>query len=317
MSNLFFISGTHGSGKTTLINELKKDTRLSDKYTIFDSYTRSVYSKEPLARQIAIIASGISNYRQINNTIYNRSLVDTLAYTQYLVKNKEIPAYVNELNEKLLSEVKYLITHTFVTVPDFPLVGDEVRSSDEDFQKEIHNNVLQILEDSNIPYTLLEGSVEDRVKDINSVLTIYDGIEHANKQDDAYLVEDIILKLTDDKLKTFCLESFLRGLKYPETQTAFIVEEGVTKAFIKYRVEGDTLILSSIAALESGKGYGTKLFKFIKDKAHRLGSIQYFKVFVDKDAADFYRKLGVDLSNFEYLENERGSGWNVKIRVKC
>jgi predicted ATPase len=313
MANLFFISGTHGSGKTTLINELKKDNDfVSSNFKLFDSYTRSVYSEDPLARQIAIIATGVPNYREKQNTIFNRSLVDTLAYTRYLVEQKKIPAYAAQLNEKLLDEVKYLITHTYVTLPDFPLKGDDVRSSDEQFQTGIHFKLLEILKEFNISYTLLPGSVAARLRVLKgNIFPDYNYIQNISKEEEIPLVETYF-SISDEKLKTFCLESYLRGLKYKETQTAFLIKDDVHRGFIKYRVEGNCLILSSIATLPAGQnqGTGTELFSFIKRKvfSSNLGTL---KIFVDKDAESFYRKQNINLDEFSFVENERGSGWEV------
>jgi predicted ATPase len=318
MSNLFFISGTHGSGKTTLINELKKDKSISGAFHLNDSYTRNVYSNDLLARQIAIIAAGIPNYSENRNSIFNRSLVDTLAYTSYMVTNQQLPGYIQLLNEKLLEDVKYRITHTFITAPDFELVGDEVRSSDKDFQLDIAERLEKIMNIYDLPYTLLSGSVSERLNRIKQVLAQYENIVCISKEQEAKRTQEYLKKIEDETLKTFCIESYLRGLKYPGTQTAEYLEDGVNLGFVKYRQEEGqygSLVLSSIATLPQGKGkgVGTKLFSFIKRKIISSDNLYWLHVFVDQNAAAFYVRQGIDLSKFKFIKNERGAGWDVRL----
>ena len=96
--------------------------------------------------------------------IWDRTLIDILAYSKWL------DIYNNLLDtvKSYLSEYPYDII--FYIPIEFPLEKDWVRFEDENYQKEIDNNIISILKELNIEYITVSWTVEDRLNLINNII---------------------------------------------------------------------------------------------------------------------------------------------------
>ncbi|MBI2590465.1 MAG: AAA family ATPase [Candidatus Blackburnbacteria bacterium] len=51
-----------------------------------------------------------------------------------------------------------------------PYQTDNVRTEDESYRKAVHESFIKILEDQGVPYTIIEGSLEERLARIELLL---------------------------------------------------------------------------------------------------------------------------------------------------
>lgn len=175
----FAFTGTHSTGKTTVLEALQSNETYNN-YKFYKSITRKVGDKEKLntkcdsESQQKIIAETVKYYDGIKadntNSIEDRCFIDTFAYTLYF-HDKGL------INEKTLSNciTAFLDNlefhdHIFYFKTEFENVLDGVRIDDKDYRVQVENNIEDILERYEIDYTIISGTVEERVQQINEVI---------------------------------------------------------------------------------------------------------------------------------------------------
>jgi len=183
MGKLISISGTHCSGKTTLLKELETSYSVNRKDEDFkvlfvDSVTRSLKKKGyPInneessnydGTQIACLKQDLRNIQTaflLDGTyIFDRSLLDTFVYTTYLFRQKKVSTEAYEEiksrweGNKNSFDVIFLLNHT-----EIPFDNDGVRSPNLLFREEIALIFKEILGESNIVLEIVSGSKEIRL----------------------------------------------------------------------------------------------------------------------------------------------------------
>ena len=81
------------------------------------------------------------------------------------------PAYCKQIDNDLymwsLDFVKEKAKYDIVFVCEpLPIVNDWIRHSDDEFQKKIQDDILEMLEDFRVPYMIIKGSVEERKEQV-------------------------------------------------------------------------------------------------------------------------------------------------------
>ena len=188
MSRLFVFTGTQGVGKTTILNEVIKEYKDMD---VITNVVRNLYNngdikinKKGNGKTQQLIYDTLkhkcidylynSSYEDFNTgCICDRSLVDVVAYTKYLYERGK--ASLNSYNEQLKDLKEWAIYHRYgckyIYIPiEFPAVEDGVRDIDEEYRKEIDENIKWLLRECNIDYYILEGSVEERVEMMKNII---------------------------------------------------------------------------------------------------------------------------------------------------
>lgn len=151
------ISGTHSTGKSTLLELAQKSTFFKN-WILLPGITRmakasgfKINEEGDDETQLFIASYDIQNILgyKIDNTISDRCLLDTLVYAVYLNKK----GVVSEDTVKILSELwkrfQYSFDIIFYIEPEFKLVEDEIRSVNQEFQieiKEIFDDFIRVLE---------------------------------------------------------------------------------------------------------------------------------------------------------------------------
>lgn len=166
-------TGTHSTGKTTLLNNLKNDPDFSE-FKFHDEITRSIQSygidineKGNNLTQLLILDT------HIRNLLYplfvtDRCILDGVVYTEWLYNNLKVDEWVYNYSKNLF---KYLIGQydiIFYLKPEFDLVDDGVRSSSIEFQKEIYNIFEKYITEYNINVISITGTVEQRINQIKN-----------------------------------------------------------------------------------------------------------------------------------------------------
>lgn len=110
--------------------------------------------------------------KQYNNEIStaefvgDRSLIDVMAYAGWVLDNqphrKEMALW-EECVRLAERRLRTNYSHVFYLPIEFPIVPDELRPLDPEFQKEIDERILGLLKTHGISYYAVGGSVEERL----------------------------------------------------------------------------------------------------------------------------------------------------------
>lgn len=169
------ISGVHGQGKTTLINELKKLDEFKH-FKFVDSPTRALIGECGINEsgtqdtQVAIMFQHYIN--QINdNIITDRCALDGMAYTNYFTP------CINLSIMNALQKVYYYLMQQYDIVfyiePELPPENDGTRSTLMPFFEAIKNNFEFLIKNDKLKVTSLSGTVEQRVRKFLDTYNIY------------------------------------------------------------------------------------------------------------------------------------------------
>ena len=168
------LTGAHGTGKTTLMNELAKDgTRTLS--IARDAATAGNYPPTDDAReayQKDLFVAGFKALSSKKNYISDRGLTCIAAYTFF-------NALAGKITKKT-ADNQYLKLQKFhndnpdilvVYVPiEFELTDDGLRSVDPEEQAAIDFMIKNILDTAGIKYITVTGTIEERVAQINAAL---------------------------------------------------------------------------------------------------------------------------------------------------
>ena len=183
--------GSQGTGKSTLVNSIKKQ------YRVVDGIARNVIAHGEASNQKGDSYSQrriFNDYREALRGDYlsTRSMIDVYAYTQYLVQHYELVPYNPfSIGEYLLLKIElrrelYLIKRWLIKNPDviicyipieFDLVEDGVRSLNKEYQRAIDRNMNDIFCKLILScyisrgYTIT-GSLQDRIAHLKRIINI-------------------------------------------------------------------------------------------------------------------------------------------------
>lgn len=175
------ISGAQSVGKTTLLNALRSE-RCFRRYNICNEVTRcvkdlgiSINEGGSDISQLLIMKEHIYNLVMFDNMITDRTSLDGLVYTQWLHSRNNVTEdcliECTRVFEKTISMYDYI----FYIDPEFPIEDDGVRSTSQQWQKEI----VEIFKDNIVEFDLkvipVSGSVRERVNTILKTIGICRG----------------------------------------------------------------------------------------------------------------------------------------------
>lgn len=105
--------------------------------------------------------------------IGDRSLIDVMTYAGWVLDNQEWRKEM-ALWEQCLAIAQHHLrsqySHVFYLPIEFPIVPDGLRPMDNDFQREIDERMLAIMQSNSIEYQTLQGSVDDRLAALEKLL---------------------------------------------------------------------------------------------------------------------------------------------------
>jgi len=168
-------TSSHGCGKTTLCQELTK--HLDIPYIKEIARTEIIRTgklpyemtkKERFKFQKRLFELQLIAESQNQSFMSDRGLFDILAYSY------DLPEYPYLLEMAKQANITGRYSHIFYIPIEFHLEGDAQRSSDIDYQKEIDNRLVNILESLDICYFKITGTVQERVEKVTSTLKLFD-----------------------------------------------------------------------------------------------------------------------------------------------
>lgn len=172
-------TGAHGTGKTTLLNELRPEFEKLD-YRIETSVSRYV-KKLGLKineagdddTQNLIMAIMAQNALIYPNLVSDRCIIDTLMYSRYMYDRGSINSETMLKAEITADKIKPLYDLIFWLRPEFEIEDDGLRSVDKEFQKdmdEYFHDYIRSNHDITWSVFQLSGSVEERLENIHAQL---------------------------------------------------------------------------------------------------------------------------------------------------
>jgi len=172
------ITGTHSTGKTTLLNALRSEPLLRN-YEVCDEVTRQIKSwgfdineAGTDVTQRLIMMKHIENIVLYEDMITDRTVLDGLVYTRWLFEHDRISSdtflYAEEVFDAIWDEYDYM----FWLRPEFALIEDGVRSNNLEFRKEIDHLFDHYITTKNLNVVHVTGSVRER---INKIIEVLDG----------------------------------------------------------------------------------------------------------------------------------------------
>lgn len=174
------ITGTHGTGKSSLLLELKKLPELKD-FKFIGGVTREIKDlgfpineEGTWKTQLLCIAKDVINLleNENKNIVFDRSILDTMVYTDYLFNNSFFNReFIQTVN--IVSQIFLLLRSSFDLIiwlrPEFDLKGDGTRSQSKLFQKDIDKKFNELIIVDNKYVFQLTGSVEERVEQFKKI----------------------------------------------------------------------------------------------------------------------------------------------------
>ena len=179
------LSGAQGTGKTTLINELKNGSFLPH-YTFYDEVVRNLvkrtgisinrkaddYSQTAITNEQVRLASETTF--NTPNAFFDRCIVDSHAFTIFDYVREQISKKVYMYSSEMLKMVFTYFPYDMVIYipPKIQLVEDGVRDTDVQYRNRIDKLMTNVLNYNSIKssstkiYTLTEISVQGRIKEI-------------------------------------------------------------------------------------------------------------------------------------------------------
>ena len=179
------LTGAQGTGKTTLMNELKRGSFLPH-YTFYDEVVRNLvkrtgisinrkaddYSQTAITNEQVRLASETTF--NTPNAFFDRCIVDSHAFTVFDYKNGQISEKVYMYSREMLKMVFTYFPYDMVIYipPKIQLVEDGVRDTDIRYRNKIDQLMIDVLNYKSVKssptkvHTLLEISVQGRIEEI-------------------------------------------------------------------------------------------------------------------------------------------------------
>jgi nicotinamide riboside kinase len=157
------IVGSHGVGKTTLSSKLSKILNLPLIPDVaVEAYRKgfTISENTPPEIQFWMFAKHLEYERGLGeNWIADKCLIDYSVYADVLFTDTRVTGLLAEMTSR-----NAYYDFVFYLPIEFPIEDDGVRSLDVNFQKNVDDRYKQVLDQWNVSYITLTGSIENRVK---------------------------------------------------------------------------------------------------------------------------------------------------------
>ena len=173
-------TGSHGTGKTTLVNELKKFDLFKD-YYVNKSFNRLLsaelkhYKKAPemnIINQSTILGFKSWEVLQYKNYIGDRAVIDTFGYINSNI-DKNISEDEIKLLHKTFSPTINYYDYIFYIPVEFYIEDDNFRPTDRGYQKKVDEEIFKYLKKNKIKHYEITGCVKERIDKIMDIINGY------------------------------------------------------------------------------------------------------------------------------------------------
>jgi nicotinamide riboside kinase len=161
--------GSFSTGKTTLANLFAREWD----YPLLPEVAREVVALGfPLDQSATAETETLIFLKQWraeathDRFVADRSIYDVLAYADWVMQNQDGARKENHLwyesREIATLELRSRYDHVFYLPVEFPIVLDGLRPDDPAFQADIDRRVVGLLEDADVAFSTLSGTVAER-----------------------------------------------------------------------------------------------------------------------------------------------------------
>lgn len=166
----YALTGSHGVGKTSIINGLedfliekgiKTITNSSKARNLKNSGFKINDDADDLSEML-IASNHISHFND-DNWFADRCIIDTFGYACHNYFRGRIKKKTYTSIEYMATEFVNLYDQIFYIPIEFPMVSDGVRKNDEFFQKIVDQYIIDFLNKNVSNFIKISGSIEDRV----------------------------------------------------------------------------------------------------------------------------------------------------------
>lgn len=181
------IVGTHCTGKSTLIEQLKQDKDIQKLDFVFiESPTRSLKEKglhinnkasnyDETQRECLIYDRRVIKDTRNRNVISDRCLLDTFIYTQYLYQDNKVTLDVYKMVDTFWRNTQSEYTIFILTSPKgIELKLDNARIQDVEFRNKIHDLFIEEITNNQIKslskFFIIEGTEEERLEQAKTII---------------------------------------------------------------------------------------------------------------------------------------------------
>ena len=181
------ISGAHSTGKSTVIDALKQEPRITSRFEFKGEILRSIkragisINEAGTDNTQLLVLSRMLENSTLDNVILDRCALDSLVYTAYLFEKEQVSKNTMRLAESIFENTYNDIY--FYIKPEFDIVPDGVRSECTEFRDRISELFEEYIDVYYKPVILLTGSVEERVAIFKEALKMYDEWMSENKRE--------------------------------------------------------------------------------------------------------------------------------------
>jgi nicotinamide riboside kinase len=171
------ISGSHSTGKSTVIDALKEMPDLMKRFTFKTEILRDIKKTGIKINEFGsdetqmIVMAKHMEYATIPNTILDRGVLDGMVYTAYLYEKNQIKKSTLKIAESIFENIRYDIQ--FYIAPEFDIVPDGVRSENTEFRDRVAELFEEYMEAYKIIPIRLAGNVDQRVLQFTDTLAGY------------------------------------------------------------------------------------------------------------------------------------------------
>lgn len=168
--------GTSCTGKTTLVDNYRDNPNV----LVVDEAARIFFTQNPgIAERFSVDTQGKVQALALKNEqaahqsgarliLCDRSVIDAVVYVRSQGDKKGA--------EKLLNRVRFWLPtyHKFLLLDpaDIPYKTDDIRQEDETTRQNFHNAFLEFFSETGLPFELLSGKLEKRVKRIEEIIKL-------------------------------------------------------------------------------------------------------------------------------------------------
>ena len=188
------ISGSHSTGKSTVINKLREIPDLVSRFTFKMEILRDIKKTGIKINEFGsdetqlIVMAKHMEYATLPNTILDRGVLDGMVYTAYLYEKDQIKKSTMKIAESIFENMRYDIQ--FYIAPEFDIVPDGVRSVNTEFRDRVAELFEEYMDAYKIVPIRLTGNVDQRVTQFTDTLAAYDKwIKMENKEKVEFMKE--------------------------------------------------------------------------------------------------------------------------------
>jgi nicotinamide riboside kinase len=167
------IIGSHGVGKTTLIQRLKLlypelnfiDEVARDLQLKIGKSTRDMNDEEKSRFQLEAMQTQIDQELKFDDYISDHCAISYLPYSTELKVYGQLKAKIREQYLPILKQLKML----YIPI-EFELKKDGLRFTTNEYQEYIDETLVDLLHKYNLKYATVKGTVEQRLEQIKAIL---------------------------------------------------------------------------------------------------------------------------------------------------